>query len=756
MRRVLRWLVRIVLTLLVIGALALACGWWLLRRSLPALDGSATVPGLTKPVVIERDAAGIPTVRGEDWPDICRAIGFLHGQDRFFQMDVLRRRAAGELSEIFGAGALPLDRAVRLHHFRALARRVLEREPAAGRAAIVAYAEGVNAGLASLGAKPPEYYLVGGTPVPWEPEDTFVAAYAMALELQDSSAEITRTRTALREAVGAVVADFFAPTETPEDAALDGTSAPARAIPAAQIFDARALPAAPKTALVEPEPALLPGSNNFALAGTRTAHGGAIVANDMHLGLSVPNTWYRLSIVLPDRRITGATLPGAPVMIVGSNGRITWGFTNSYIATSSIVPLPADAPLTKYREMIRVKGAEPAELTIETSASGPIVGRDREGHPLALVWSFHSPEATNGRLADMIWANSVGEAIACAHGVGMPPQNFVVGDAAGKIAWTIIGRVPDRKGGFLERTQIPVQRGDQLWTANNRVVGGPALALLGDGGYEAPARARQIRDDLTALPAKARPADVLGVQLDDRALFLERWRTVLLATLTPEACAARPERTELRKFVENWGGRAAIDSVGYRAVRAFRWSVATRVFEPVVRLATQRYEKARLFRLQFEVPLWSLVQAKPLHWLPAKHPSWDALMLEAADEFLDSAVKDAKPLAAMTWGARNTMRIEHPIARFLPPALRGILSMTAEPLPGDGDMPRVQGPTFGASERMVVAPGREEEGIFHMPGGASGHFLSPFFRSGHEDWATGRATPFLPGPAKSKLTLIVK
>lgn len=764
--RILRWLVALVL-LATLGVTSWA--YLRLRASLPVLDGDVALPGLSGPVTVERDALGIPTIRAQNPGDLYRALGFLHAQDRYFQMDLLRRRAAGELAELFGPPALRIDRETRIHRFRALAREIWAREQRSAAGTILsAYVQGVNAGLSRLGARPFEYQVLGLEPVSWKPEDSILVGYAMALDLQDSSARTAQTRRALREVFGEEIAAFLSPAMSPNDASIDGSTAPLPAIPGPD-----KMPGVDRAAAAPPPPGLGErvdiglavraeqgeewrfGSNNFALAGSRTAHGGALVANDMHLGLGVPNIWYRASFVLPDRVATGATLPGVSALIVGSNGMVAWGFTNSYTATSDAVVVPVDAPRRKFAERILVKGAAPVELMVEWSGAGPLLGRDAQGRQLALRWTFSRPDATNLALMNMLDAKSTDEAVQYAHLSGMPPQNVLIGDATGRIAWTISGFLPRRDGqeGFAAASEIPVVSADALWSANNRVIGGAALRVLGDGGYEAPARAAQIRDDLAAITHPATPADLLAIQLDDRALFLARWRDLMLSVLTPEACAGRPDRVELRRFVEQWGGRAAIDSVGYRAVRAFRSGVAERVLAPIVQRSQRGYAEFRFSRLAYESPLWALTQARPKHWLPSPEMTWDQLLLAAADELFDQARKEGKPLRAMTWGARNTARIQHPFAQFFPASLRWMLSMSVEPLPGDGDMPRVQTPNFGASQRMVVAPGREQEGIFHMPGGQSGHPLSPFFRAGHEDWAKGRPSPFLPGPPQHTLML---
>jgi penicillin amidase len=146
------------------------------------------------------------------------------------------------------------------------------------------------------------------------------------------------------------------------------------------------------------------------------------------------------------------------------------------------------------------------------------------------------------------------------------------------------------------------------------------------------------------------------------------------------------------------------------------------------------------------------VSERPAHLLNARHATWDSLLLAALDAALEELTRDGAALARQTWGARNTALIQHPLSRALP-SLGRWLDMPREPLPGDSNMPRVQAPGSGASQRMAVSPGRETEGYFHMPGGQSGHPLSPFYRAGHEAWAKGEATPFLPGPARHVLTL---
>lgn len=780
------------LSLLVLAALALAAwGWHRLDASLPPLDGELALSGLSAPATLVRDAQGVPTIRGENRLDVARALGFAHGQDRFFQMDVTRRSASGELAELFGPAAVARDRSARIHGFNHLAREVLARFTADENELLAAYAAGVNAGLASLSDRPFEYLLLRQDPRPWGPVDSILINYALALDLQDGTGHYERCLETVRDVMGTQVLDFFAPRHTPGDAALDGSSEPLPPVPGPGVIDLRITPQPDALPLPPGDSEFRPGSNSFGLAGGRTASGAAMLANDMHLGHAVPNIWYRASLSWPGNTVTGVTLPGVPFIVAGSNGHVAWGFTNSYADTSDLAPVDVltDAPDLFYlsgssprefeirHEHIAVRGKDAVTMETRWTVWGPIVGTNARGRPLAFKWLMHDPDAVNVRLIGLESARTVDEAISVAHQSGLPTQNILIADRSGNLAWTIAGRLPKRFGhsgrlpvswtfgdrgwdGLLPASEIPVHRagpGDHLWTANNRIIGGEGLDRIGDGGYDTFARARQIRDGLAAIgtdaATRARPRDLLALQLDDRALWLERWQQLLLTTLTGEAVSDNPHRASLRDAVARWEGRASIDSASYRLVRGWRDRVAERTLSPLFRLCREVYPPFDYRELPYEHALWSLVSERPAHFLAAEHPDWTTLFLAAADDVATEFARSGIPLGEATWGARNTARIRHPLSRILPDVLARHLDMPADPLPGDNHMPRVQRPASGASQRFVVEPGREEHGIFHMPAGQSGHPLSPFYRAGHAAWVQGSPTPFLPGEPAHTLTL---
>ena len=796
-RRILGWTCALCV-LLALGAAA--AGFWFKGRinaSLPRLDGAWTLRGLTAPVRVTRDSGGVPTVTASNRGDVARAMGWLHAQDRFFQMDTLRRRGAGELSELFGSAALPLDREARMHAFRRLAREALARESPARRALVEAYAEGVNGGLAALGAAPWEYAVLRTRPKPWLPEDCLLITYAMTLDLQESSGNFVRSLAAIRDAFGPASLAFFCPESTPADSALDGSRSRAAPIPPSSEVDLRrrAAEEAGDTAAILPASGTWsdseePGSNNFALAGRLTAGGGAMVANDMHLRLGVPNIWYRVCLRWPGHEETGVSIPGAPTLVAGSTGRIAWGFTNSGAGVGDVLVInpsispdlyhgpdkDALVPYDKRTETIEVRGSKPVATEFDWTVWGPVIGDAPNGRKLVYHWTMDDPAAVNLAIMDLEDASDVREAVGIAHHMGIPVQNMVVADASGQIAWTIAGFLPKRVGydgrlpvswafgdrrweGYLPAADIPsvVAPGDGLlWTANNRTVGGKALEALGDSGYAIPARAHQIREDLDALVRSSKqvgPRDLLAVQLDDRAVLLEGWRKMLLETLLPEVVARKPSRAAALRAVQKWEGRAATDSVSYRIVRAFRQAVAHKVFDPIFAPCVDLYPQFRWTRLNYEEPLETLLKSRPAHLLDPSFASWDDLLVAALDDVTASLARAHEDIGGATWGRRNTAQIRHPLAGLFPRWASGWLAMPPDPLPGDENMPLVQGPSFGASERFVVSPGHEANGIFQMPGGQCANPLSPYFSAGHEAWVHGEPTPFLPGVAEHALSL---
>jgi penicillin amidase len=804
----------VLLTVAAVLLLALGTAYGVLRASLPQLDGEAHA-AVGAPARISRDRLGVASIEADSRADLAYALGFAHAQDRFFEMDLSRRLAAGELSELVGRAAVDQDRQARRFRFRVLAREVMAQLPQEQRELGEAYTRGVNAGLASLGSRPWEYWLLGSKPVAWAPEDSVLVAYAMWWDLQAGGFRREILRGEINARIGGPTCEgpwkcglkFLYPLQTSWDApdgdlqgaspaaGLPGTPAMAGAsprIPGPDVLDVRGKSVSwatpPGTVPLPSLPAV--GSNSWAVAGSHTATGAALVANDMHLGQRVPTTWYRARLNLtgkgrePALDLNGVTLPGTPLQVAGSNGHIAWGFTNSYGSWLHVTRVPCTAidekglqtptgpvALSTVQEEIKVHRGPAVPLEIRSGPLGLLILAQPErgacwfGHWLAQV-----PAAVNFGLLALERAGSVTEALAIAPSLGIPHQNFVVGDQDGHIGWSIAGRIPastdaDRdtgSAGWVTGSDAPhiydppVGR---IWTANAQVAADPRQlrVIAGDqvalgSQFDLPARQRQIRDDLLALSQPATPKDMLAIQLDDRALFLAPWHELLLKLLDPAALQGSPQRAQLRQLLTQWDGHASPTSVSYRIVRTYREQTQRTVWEMLLKALDIPVDEDALAPTRFEEPLWQLVNEQPLHMLAPTYPSWRELLLAQVDATITELKSECGSLETCSWGHGRAVRIRHPLSRALP-GLASFLDMPSVELPGDHNMPRVQDGAMGASERFAVSPGHEDQGYLHLPGGQSGHPLSPYYRAGFEAWARGEPLPFLPGPAEHQLTL---
>ncbi|MGO3128539.1 MAG: penicillin acylase family protein [Luteimonas sp.] len=852
-----KWILRAVLALVVLLVAVGIFIWLSLRASLPALDGDQPLTGLTAPATIERDAAGVVTITAASETDAMRALGFVHAQERYFEMDLMRRVPSGELSALFGERALDTDRRNRVHRMRARVEGNLAAVAGDRMPQLQAYADGANAGLASLAARPWAYLLLRQTPQPWTPTDSALTGFAMYFDLQDATNARELAMHRLRPALPPALFDLFAHDGSRWDAPLFGAARGDAVLPGAEVVDLRRLdvvesdgarsdgspfasvgpaqggasyqtsplaltppfvsqtvplsPAARERGQGGPPAAadLGRGSNNFAVSGALTVDGRALVADDMHLGLRAPNIWFRARLRYPDPRapggqvdVTGFTLPGLPAVIVGSNTHVAWGFTNSYgdyLDWQRVLPCTSGkvagcTPVVRHEERIDIAGGAPVTLVVEDSDWGPLVHHDDDGSALALRWTAHLPGALNFGLADFAHARDLDNALAIADRTATPTQNLVIGDRSGHIAWRLLGPIPMRDASCdgrivsvpltadaaadvnrcapwpIATNASPLLRSpetDRLWTANSRVVDGEDFARVGDGGAALGMRAWQIREGLNARTQFVE-RDLLAIQLDDRALLLSRWYA-LLGSIANEASDDSAVRA-LANASRDWNDHASVDSAGYRLVRAWRLAVHERLADGLA--APARAALGDAFETpdppNFEGVVWPLIEQRPAHLLPRRFActpdtqrgvctpadnGWQTLFEDAARDVRDSLAGDG-PLAERTWGERNTTAICHPLASAIPLLGKRALCMPAEPLPGDGTVPRVQGPAFGASQRMVVAPGYEADGITHMPGGQSGHPLSPYWGAGHDDWAQGRASPFLPQTTAHTLRLV--
>ena len=534
---------------------------------------TALVAALSAPVEIELDRVEIPTIRAQSLEDAVAAQGWIHARERFLQMDLARREAAGELGELVPA-AVALDRATRVLGLRAVADRALGELPVSHRTLLERYCDGVNAQLAA--GAPVEYRLLKVQPKPWTPADCVLVQLGMARYL-DGSARQDRSRAALWSAFPPEVARFLssssgaldmsidgsplpAPLELPGTGALDlrtsAKSAPSAATP--QAFDARPQPTLAADARVHP------GSNAFAVAGTRTKDGRAIVANDMHLALMAPGIWYRVAIEWGDaparRTLVGLSLPGVPLVVQGTNGHVAWGFTNLTADLSDVVLVERD-PANAARYLVdggseafgefRETLAGGEELTRRTTRWGPVVETLPDGRLVVVRCATFEPRGIDFGLFELATTTTLEQSLDAVRRWRGPPQNALFADANGRIGWTIAGTLPARGGDHptpvpLSWRDLPSWSGalaadakpaivdppSGILTSGNQLSLAPTVALravlgLDEAGGD---RAYRLREILSTRSDWTEP-ELHAVQLDVRSPRLVRWRDAIIAAL---------------------------------------------------------------------------------------------------------------------------------------------------------------------------------------------------------------------------------
>jgi penicillin amidase len=489
-----------------------------LGMSLPRAAGQLRVAGSAGPIEIGRDVMGVVTIRAGSEADAAFAIGYAHAQDRMFQMDLTRRLGAGRLSEVVGAAALPTDSFMRRLGLYRVAEANYRNLPGDVQALFQAYAAGVNAFLASRDRVPaPEFLLLGYRPEPWRPADSLVWGRLMAWQLSGNWDD-ERLR------------DAMATRLSPQEVQW-------------------IWPANQRLALGEALPFLPVGaaSNNWVLAGRLSLTGKPLLANDPHLGLQLPGTWYLARIEYPGRRLAGATAPGVPAIIIGHNEHVAWGFTTAYADTqdlyyetlldnSQYATPDGPRPLTLRREVIRVRGAAPVTIDAAETRHGPLIDIDAGGrHGYALAWTGLRPtDRTGVALLAMNRANSASAFREALRDFESPVQNAVYADDAGNIGYIMAGRVPIRAR-LLDQSLKPVpgERPDYDWvgvipfddmpqgrngpegyyaTANNRTLA-PDYPYFISAKFDFDYRIRRIRQLIAASPRHSLDS-MAAMQLD--------------------------------------------------------------------------------------------------------------------------------------------------------------------------------------------------------------------------------------------------
>ena len=764
--------------LAVVAALVLllgASGYAVVAASLPRRGGEALLPGLIASVSVAVDSRGIPTARAESFLDVLRAQGYLHAQERFFQMDLLRRASAGELAELFGERALATDMGQRPFGYRERARAIRATLPREQNAWLDAYTEGVNAGLADLGARPPEYWLTGAEPQRWLPEDTVLVVLTFYTMLSNNES-YERGQGVMHEVLPEALYEFLTPSTSRFDRPVLGASPvdPTGGyvplpIPGPDVVDLRTRRAPQSSGPPRVEPPLLgPASNNWAVDATRGAERRAIVANDPHLSLRLPNIFYRIELTWGDRALRGASIPGLPGVLIGASNNVAWGATVSNADQSDWVVIEVDpSDPTRYRTPdgfepfvtgsaeIAVAGSKPVALETRATRWGPVVAVDWRGRPLALHATWLEPQGLDLRIIGLAEAaDAAAASVVLARWAG-PSLNWALADADGEIAWVVNGPLP-RRVGFDGSKPESLADGTRSWqgrrappgaiggrdgaiyTANNRTLP-PSQADTVSRMWMRPLRAKRI-DDLLAERRTFAETDFLAMQLDTRAEGYEQIRATILDVVTRDE--RDPKLKRARELAEQWSGSADVDQTAFRLLQAYYRALLERALTPLLAPAFEA-DPTFVYRwpLADEV-LRRLLDERPPNLLTSEHADWPSFLRRT---LLDTTVElERGGSIDAEWGDTNVLDVAHPFAASVGPLGR-LLSLPRAQLPGSMVSLRVAAPNYGAVLRMAVSPAAPENGVLELAGGQSGHFLSPHFRDLQQDWVDGTPTPFLAG-----------
>jgi penicillin G amidase len=797
MVRTSRILRNILAAVLLCAGVALLAGWWIVHRSLPALDGTVVVPGLKEGVLVDRDQWGRPWIRAKSTPDLVFAQGYVMAQDRLWQMDLLRRASAGELSEIFGSVALNFDKENRTLGTRAAAERAVRETDPEILALLESYAQGVNRYIEERRSRLPiEFTLLHYQPRPWTPADTYLISLYMWKTLTSTWKWKLNRQWITEQAGGERARELFV-EDSPLDHFIVGApaEAPARREAPAGAHASSFVPISSSDshsvqemwdssqdflAEFEEETSEIIGSNNFVVSGAHTKSGKPLLANDTHLALSVPGIWYLIHVTAPGWNVEGFALPGAPLVIIGHNDLIAWGFTNSnadvqdlYVETFESEKSAAYRANAKWaeaqvrKEIIHVRNAPDVELDVLVTRHGPVVRRDPAGdgtRAYALRWTALEPGGLDFGFPILGRAKNWAEFIEISRHIAGPGQNTIYADVDGNIGFTIPARIPIRaKGdgalpvrgdsddyewkGYIPFEELPRALNPPegiIATANARTVGPGYKYFLSDR-WAGPFRTARIYD-LLASRKDLTPADCNAVQND----ILSLPDKFLAGQLVAAARVKSPKDARAQKLIEKlngWDARTTPASVETSFVEFTRFALFHRLLSPFLDEQVTKYELWEPFSLYNEVWwrdkvfLENVLRERPASWLPKEYASYDELLVAAADDGVARLEKQtgSADAANWNWGRLHPLDMAHPLGRS--GLLHGLLSIGPYDQGGTIDTVRAMGVGHGPAMRFVADLADFDNSLMEIPAGESGQPASPYYRDQFADWFAGRPIP---------------
>ncbi|MEW6705812.1 MAG: penicillin acylase family protein [Pseudomonadota bacterium] len=800
-----RWIRYGAVVALVLVLAAGAAFWAYRQAALPVTEGTLQLPGLQAELRLERDADGVPTVRAGSLDDLMFGVGVVHAQDRLWQMETHRRIGAGRLAEAFGEPALETDRFLRALGVRRAAQAQWERMPAQTRQLLQAYTRGVNAVLQhALHARPPEFLILGVPVEPWEPVDSLAWAIMMAWDLGGNwSTELLRLRLALKLPVQRIN-ELIPPYPGEQPLASADYASLFRGLQLSDTLAQQAMLGAPPSGVEGV------GSNNWVVAGARTQSGKPLLANDPHLKLSAPALWYFVRLEAPGLKMAGATMPGLPLVVLGQNERIAWGFTNTGpdVQDLYLEQLHPDDP-AQYRtpegwarfelreETIKVKGKPDVKQVFRSTRHGPVISDagitadllgagERRPYAIAMRWTALDPDAEMVSVAlQSTRAQSVQAYIDASRGYVAPMQNMVVADADGHIGFVAAGRVPLRKpdndlkglvpapgwdarydwAGFLPAEATPREvnpaRG-WIATANQRIHG-PDYPHFLTSEWAAPYRQQRIEALLQAR-GKHSLESLAAMQADVQSLAAPKLLPWLQKARTQHALAA-----EAHRHLQGFDGTMAVE----RAAPLIFWSwsrhLTRRVFaDEVGEPLFERSLGGRSFRDALE----GVLQRDDAWWCDDKRSAASESCAMQADAAFTDALNELQArhggdVAQWRWGDAHQARAEHrPFSKV------GVLARWFElraPVGGDTytlNVSRVglrpdpsTGELYldehGPSLRAIYDLGDPRQSRVMHSSGQSGLVFSPLYRNFVQRWANVEYVPlWAQGPAAQ--TLVVR
>jgi len=745
------------------------------RASLPQLDGTIPAPGLSARAEVFRDAHGVPHIRAQSLPDVLFAQGYVTAQDRLWQMELSRLHAEGRLSEVFGDRTLRMDIESRALGLPRVAEQALGDLDPAARVLLASYTRGVNAFIESHRDRLPlEFLLLRDQPQPWRDVD----GVAVALNLSTALSQ-TWGDDLMRERVTAKLGEDLARDVFPEKSLLDtpvaDISAQAPIKPSERKSTTRLedgdFERPPLAALLAPLDISSPeggGSNNWVLNGSHTRSGKPLLAGDPHLGHSVPSVWYMIHLKAPGLDVTGVSLAGLPLVVIGHNDRIAWTMTNTgpdvqdlYAETFN----PRDP--NKYLhngqwvaaevrdEVIRVRGRRDYPLTVKVTRHGPVISHEGN-RDLALRWTALEPHAIRLPLLAINQASNWQEFTTALWDFTVPMQNFVYADMDGNIGFYAAGLVPIRKQGD-GTVPVPGSTDDYDWTgfipfdrlphafnppsgmiatANGRIVpdGYPFLITR---KWEAPFRTARIFELLRAGNSFL-PADMLRIQTDIETRE-DAW---LAQQLLSAAAHGEPEGADAQyalSVLKGWDGQARADSAATLVCEVTRRALLERLLKPKLgdNLSGYHWPMSTIF-------LQNVLEQNLTRWLPPGDADFHVTLMKSLEEGVRRipSLVHSQSHTAWRWGDTIPLTFHHPLSARVP-LLGRLLDVGPFPQAGTGTTVKQTTPRLGPSMRMVVDFSNFDRSMQNITLGESGQVFSPYYRDQFEAWYTGRSFPML-------------